>query len=290
VAVWTVSQLLNATAEYLATRGVESARLDAEVLLAHALHCRRLDLYLEFDKVLEKDELDSYRELVDARGKRQPVAQLLGCKEFYSRNFILDDKVLVPRPETELLVDEVLAFFKKTGSDLSIVDIGTGSGIIAITLVLENPACKVLATDISDQALSIAKENAVCLCPDCERLTFIEGDLLDPLLDQGLVFDVIVSNPPYLTELEMQQAEPEVAQCEPRSALCGGADGLDYYRRLADGAAEILVAQGRIFLEIGAGQAEDVGALFENTGHFKVTAVRKDYANLDRIVIAEKTS
>ena len=225
----TLIDVVRLSTTYLGDHGSTSARLDSELLCAQALGLRRIDLYLQFDRPLDEHELSAIRELVRRRGKGEPVAYITGTREFYGRPFAVTRDVLVPRPDTETLVQRAVAFLRaRTGAELRVADLGTGSGCIAITLAAEVPGMSVTATDVSAAALDVARANA-------ERLevpgTFVESSWADAL--DG-TFDLVVSNPPYVTTAELDAVDRDVRDFEPHGALLGGEDGLDAYRALLD--------------------------------------------------------
>ena len=273
-------ELIRLTTEYLGKRGVASPRLDAEVLLAHVLGVPRIQLYVQFDRPLEPGEVDSYRALVRRRGQREPVAHLVKRREFWSLELTVDRRALVPRPETELLVELCLGRMGETGR---FADLGTGSGAIALALLHERAGWRAVGIDCSSDALEVAGTNADELDLS-DRVEWRRGDLLAPLADEQV--ELIVSNPPYIPSGEIDALQPEVARYDPRGALDGGADGLDVIRRIAAEAPACLSAQGLLALEFGAGQQDTVRALFETAG-FRNLEVRNDYAGRPRVLLAE---
>ncbi|MDF1555606.1 MAG: peptide chain release factor N(5)-glutamine methyltransferase [Deferrisomatales bacterium] len=273
-------ELVRLTTEYLAKRGVESPRLDAEVLLAHVLGVPRIQLYVQFERPLEAVEVGAYRELVRRRGQREPVAHLVGRREFWSLELAVDGRVLVPRPETERLVEVSL---ERMGAAGRLVDLGTGSGAILLALLSEQPGWTGVGVDCSAAALEVAAANAAHHGLG-DRVRWCQGNLFEPL--QGERFELIVSNPPYIPRGEIAGLQPEVAGYDPHLALDGGADGLDLVRRIAAGAAEYLQPGGVVALEFGAGQQDDVRTLFAGAGYLHVE-LREDYAGIPRVVLAE---
>ncbi len=275
---WTILEVLNWTAGRFATEGVESPRVDAEVLLAWCLDLERIRLYTDHDKPLAAEELAAYRGAVKRRLAGEPVAYITGSREFWSLSLEVDPAVLIPRPETELLVERSLA--RCDGAGLTMADVGTGSGAIALALARERLGATVYALDSSAEALEVARRNA-------ERtqveLTFLQGDLLEPVQGRGPL-DLVVSNPPYVTTAEMEDLPRHVRNFEPRLALHGGEDGLDVYRRLVPAAAAALGAKGHLILEIGHTQAVAVSGLLEEAG-FESVEVFQDLAGLDRAVV-----
>lgn len=312
--IWTIGRILKWTEQYFKDKGIESPRLDAEVLLAHVLEKQRIYLYVHFDEPLQPGELAAYREMVKQRVLHVPVAQILGEKEFMGLTFKVTADTLVPRPDTEILVqaaverlkamrgeakapeDEALADGEEASSaanrdeaavdvsqePLRIADIGTGSGAICLS-VLHYLADTVADTvDISPAARAVAEENAASLGLQ-DRVTFHTGDLLQPLV--GMTFAAILSNPPYIPEADIATLAPEVRLKEPHTALSGGQDGLDFYRRLAKEAPAMLVPGGFMAFEVGIHQAEPVAALAKANPLIARTEILPDYAGIDRVVV-----
>lgn len=280
---WTTRRVLEWTTKDFKERGLPSARLDAELLTAHALETTRVKLYLDLDRPLGPGELGKIRELVARRRKREPVAYVLGKRDFYGRTFIVSDAVLVPRPDTEVVVEETLRRMPEDRA-LRVLDLCTGTGCIGITIAAERKNARVDLVDISKGALEIARRNVEALSVG-ERVRVLEGDLWAPVADEA-PYDVIISNPPYIETKTIDTLEDEVKK-EPRIALDGGEDGLDCYRRIADGVAARLVPDGMLALEVGFGQAADVAALVRAAGLTNVT-IRKDYGDVERLVLATR--
>ena len=277
--VWTVVELIRWSADYFARQGVPQGRLDAELLLSDLLGLDRVGLYLNYDRPLSETELAAYRRRVKRRALREPVQYILGHTEFWSLEFRVGPAVLIPRADTEVLVEEALELGKGARR---VLDVGTGSGAVAVALALELPLAQVEALDVSAEALAIARHNAREL--GAGRIVFYRSDLFERCEGR---YDLIVSNPPYIREAEMPELMPEVGRYEPRGALEAGADGLDFYRRLATEAPDRLETGGWVLLEVGATQAVEVAALLEAAG-LESCRVRKDYAGLDRVVAARK--
>lgn len=284
----TVLELLKKAVPYLADAGIDTARLDAELLLAHVLGMDRIGLYVNFDRPLETREVDAYRQALILRARRMPLAYITGTKEFMSLEFKVNRAVLVPRPETELLVEtavEKLESLRESSESLRVVDVGTGSGVIAVTIAKKVPDAEVWAIDISTAALRVARENASRHSVS-DRIHWLQGNLLEPLRRiSGFAAELIVANPPYVPSRDIGKDSPEV-RWEPRVALDGGTDGLDFYRRLARTSRPYLVPGGWICLEIGYDQGQAVAELFETAGGFAEVQVLPDLAGLDRIVVA----
>lgn len=289
---WTVLRMILWSADYLAGKGVERARLDGEYLLAHALGLERLGLYLQYDRPLTPEELDTFRPLLKRRARREPLQYILGSQPFRELDLAVDRRVLVPRPETETLVEEVLAWARArvgrdaSGKSLEALDVGTGTGAIALSLALEGPFHRVVATDLSADALAVAEGNAAAAGLR-EKVEFRVGADFGPL-GEGERFDVIVSNPPYVADGERSEMQPEVSEWEPEGALFAGPDGLDVIRRLVAGASRGMREGGLLALEIGAGQARAVEGLLEGAGGWEEIDVRADLAGRARIVMAKR--
>jgi release factor glutamine methyltransferase len=273
------------SAEYLSGKGVDRARLDAEYLLAHALGLKRLDLYLQHDRPLNAGELDLFRPLLKRRAGREPLQYILGHQPFRDLELRVDRRVLIPRPETEVLVDEVLRWARAGDREgLEALDLGTGSGAIALSLAAEGPFERVVGTDVSPEALQVADLNRVAsgLEHAVELRSGRDFDAVRP----GERFDVVVSNPPYVAEREREELEPEVLDWEPGTALFAGPDGLDVVRRIVAGAPARLRQGGLLALEVGAAQARVVEGLLEGAGGWQEVTVRADLAGRERIVLA----
>ncbi len=273
---WTVLKVLQWTAGYLQEQGIEGARLDAELLLTEVLQLDRVGLYVNYDRPLEANELAAYRQLVGRRARREPVAYILGRSEFWSLPLVVRPDVLIPRPDTEVLVEEAL---QRAVAESRILDVGTGSGAIAIALAHELPNAELVAIDLSEAALAVAQENARCNGV-AERIIFQQADL--QRLPTG-PFELIVANPPYIPQGDLASLQPEVRDYEPQLALAGGSDGLDCYRTLAAQACQCLTVGGWILLEVGIGQAGDVQQLLTAAGLVEVFC-RNDYAGVARVV------
>lgn len=269
---------------YLRGKGVEDGRLNAEYLLAHVLGIDRLQLYLDFDRPLVEDELSVYRPLLKRRAAREPLQYLLRSAPFRNLDLRVDPRVAIPRPETEYLLDVLARVAGRDRVFESALDVGTGSGAIAIALAAEGLARSVTATDISADALEVARLNAGA-CGQA-AIAFRRGSLLDPVGD--LTFDLVLSNPPYLSEAEWRGAEPEVRDWEPRAAMVAGHGGLALVGALAAGAAAVLHPEGWLGLEVGSPQAETVAGLLGDTGHFRSIEVHEDLTGRQRYVFARR--
>lgn len=279
-------KIINWTKQYFEAKGVENPRLDAEVLLCAVLKCQRITLYVDFERPLSEDELSTYRQYVQRRGNFEPLAYILGEKAFMRNSFKVTPATLVPRPETELLVESVIkaANILRPDGGAKLLDIGTGSGAIIVSLLDYLPQARGVGVDISVDALIVAKENAERIGVG-SRIGFVRSDVFSKLpLEKK--FDIIVSNPPYIPAADIAGLDRDVQQ-EPRSALDGGADGLDFYRRIAKEAPAHLADEGLLAFEVGINQAQAVQHLCLDSG-FAQTAVRRDYAGTERMVFAVK--
>lgn len=283
---WTILRMILWSAEYLAAKGVENARLDAEWLLAHALGVQRLQLYLQYDRPLSPEERSAFKPLLRRRAGREPLQYILARTGFRELDLFTDRRVLVPRPETEVLVEEVLGWGAKREGDLTALDIGTGSGAVALSLAVEGWSGPIVATDVSPEAIDVATENAVRHAV-ADRVEFRQGGLFEPLRAEER-FDLVVSNPPYVEEGQKLDLEPEVSEWEPAGALFAGVDGLDVIRPLIAGAGERVVPGGLLALEVGAGQESRVVELIAKTEAFGPSRVRKDLNGRPRVVLAER--
>ena len=279
--VWTISSLLNWTVNYFKSKNIQSARLDAEVLLSHVLRQERIYLYVHFDEPMEQNELNKFREYVKKRAQHVPIAYIIGEREFMGLPFKVTKDTLIPRPDTEILVENVLNNVDKD-KEIEIVDIGTGSGAIILSLLVNLPKAQGKTVDISSKAIEVAKENAVNLQVN-DRCEFFVGDLFAPLNNNK--FDVIVSNPPYIPKKDIATLEDDVKEYEPVSALTDGGDGLSYYRRLLSEGKAYIKENGFIALEIGIYQSNDVKQIAMDNG-WKNIKIIKDYAGIDRVVLA----
>jgi release factor glutamine methyltransferase len=316
----TVLEVIQRSSEFLAKKGVDSPRLNVELLLAHLLKLPRMGLYLNFGRVLTPAEMEGLRELVRRRGTREPLQHILGSTSFCGLELAVNRHVLVPRPETELLAESGWAFLSAEygvpsaespivasvpsvpfvsssarENALSIeggiahhptaLDFGTGSGCLAIALAVKCPVARVVALDVSPDALAMARQNAASHQVE-SRIQFIEGDGFSALAPKSR-FNLIISNPPYIPSADIATLDPEVREHDPRLALDGGADGLDFYRRQAREAGDFLLPGGRIMVELGDGQAEAVKNLFEQQ-KWVVEAVKADYSKCPRVLIAHR--
>jgi release factor glutamine methyltransferase len=272
----------------LTEAGIPDGRREAETLIAHILNRPRLDLYRVDDLALAPDQQESFAGLIRRRASREPLQYILGTQEFWGLEFQVTTDTLIPRPETELLIEAVLERFGRLTPPITLVDLCTGSGCLAVTLATLYPTSRILATDRSPAALDVARSNAL-RHGMTGRIEFLEGDLLEPLASMSLHhrIDVITANPPYVPTGELDRLQPEVRFHEPRLALDGGRDGLDYYRRILPGALEFLCRGGHLFLEVGVRQAIPVRDMAEQMG-WRIDQIKKDLSGIDRVVVLTK--
>jgi release factor glutamine methyltransferase len=278
---WTVERLLRWVTDDLRSRGIDTPRLEAELLLAQALGCDRIKLIVDRDRELEEHELARLRALVQRRRKREPVAYLRGEREFDGRCFRVDRRVLVPRPDTETLVEVALRRSQDRSMFGRLLDLCTGSGNVAISFARERPTWHVDGTDLSEDALAVARDNAIRLGA-LWSMRFRHGDLFNAVEPHDR-YDVIVANPPYIPHEDIESLAPDIREHEPRMALDGGADGLDLIRVIAIGAPSHLVEGGQLALEIGADQPDQVSALLQQAGFIDIEVAR-DLASRPRVV------
>ena len=281
---WTILKLIKWTADYLSKKGIDTGRLDAELMLAYLLKTDRTRLYMNFDQPLNKDELTNFKKLLERRAKHEPLQYITGCQEFWSLPFKVSPSVLIPRPETELLVEESIKELSNSFPDdepIEILDIGTGSGALAAALASEIKRAEVWGVDISPEAARLAREN-IETNNLSSSVSILEGDLFEPVKDKS--FHLIVSNPPYIPHNDLKGLQPEVAGFEPLSALDGGDDGLDYYRRIIPEALKHLISGGWLMLEHGIGQSGDIILIFKESDAFTDIESINDLAGIDRVV------
>lgn len=290
----TLSEAIYWAADILSQKGIVTARLDAEILLLSLMGLDKNTIYIHPDDLIHSDKLDNYRELINRRVEGEPVAYIIGRKEFWSLSLkIKKGVVLVPRPETETVIETILGLIKDNNRVYyNILDIGTGSGNIAIAVAKEIKNCKVIATDISFDALKIAQLNAdYCGFSACGKISFICADIFDAIKPKDIFdagFDFILSNPPYIPTCELSQLSREIKYYEPLIALDGGADGLFYYKKIIRDAYNLLSAKGYIILEIGYSQAGNIYQIVKDTGMYNNIQFRRDISGTTRVVLAQK--
>jgi release factor glutamine methyltransferase len=282
---WTIQKLLTWVTEYLTQKDVDAPRLSAELLLSHVLGLKRIELYTQYNKVVVQEQLDRLRDLVKRAGEHEPVAYLIGRTEFYSIELEVTPDCLIPRPETELLVQRSIEFLRKRTGPQQGCDLCTGCGVIAVAIAKNVPDAKVIATDISEPALAVAARN-IEKHKLADRIELRHGDLFEPLVPQLDVFDLIACNPPYVSAPEYEALDRNVKEYEPRLALYAGPDGLDLYRRIVEKVREFLKPDGILLLEIGYRQGPPVRELLELTGLFAPIRIDKDLQGHDRVVTA----
>jgi release factor glutamine methyltransferase len=288
---WTIQKLLNWTTEYFTEKGIDSPRLSAELLLSHVLEMQRIELYTQFDKPVAKDQLNILHDLVKRAGQHEPIAYLTGRTEFYSLRLEVCPDCMIPRPETELLVERAIEFLRDRAGPQFFCDLCTGCGCIAVAIAKNYPGAKIIATDICDAALNVAAKNIEKYNLQ-DRITLLSGDLFEPLLPHLDVdkFDLIVCNPPYVSAAEYEKLEKNVKDYEPKLALFAGEDGLDVYRRIIKEAGRFLKSDAALMLEIGYTQGKAVKELLEKSGAFAEVKIEKDFHDNDRIVTAFRKS
>lgn len=281
---WTIKSLLDWTTEYFSKYGIEWPHLEAEILLAHVMKVPRINLYIKFADNVGDDILADFKKLIIRRSKREPLAYITGFQPFMGLDFIITPDVLVPRPETEILIQTILDIVNPKSQlpksqQYKIFDIGTGSGAIAISLAKYIDQSTVVGIDISEKAVEIAKQNAQKHGMS-DRCNFVVGDLFGGVNEK---FDIIVSNPPYIPTSEIEKLQPEISKYEPRSALDGGEDGLDYYRKISASAKNYINDDGKLIFEIGFGQADNVKDIISQNG-FELLKAIKDYSGIERVI------
>ena len=280
-----VMEVLKDATTRLEEGGIESPRPDAEILLAHVLKWRRLSLYVDAEKILPLESILRFNELITQRLKKIPTAYLTGTKEFMGLAFAVNESVLIPRPDTEILTELVGEYLRDLGGEVTFADLGAGSGAICVSVLKFVKSARAAAVDISAEALEIAKFNAQKFYVE-DRIEFFQGDLLAPL--EGRIFNAIVSNPPYISTNELETLQAEVKR-EPRLALDGGEDGLNFYRRILNDAPRFLVDGGILAVEVGINRVAAVKTLFERA-NLTDTEIVKDLSRIERVVAGRKSS
>ena len=285
-----VIDILKISTDYLEKKGIENPRLNVELLLGHVLKLSRVQLYLNFEKPLAPSELDQFRDFLKRRAGHEPIQYILGEVEFYSLKLKVNRSTLIPRPETEILVDTVIEQYKKNFDQqktVEIFDIGTGSGNIAIALAKNINDAHITAIDIQEEALDIARQNAD-FYQVCQKIDFIKQDIFTDNIDFGCKYHIIVSNPPYISRAEFKYLPLEVKNYEPYIALDGGEQGLTYHRRLLEVSKKLLLPYGFVAIEIGAFQLDNVYKVFLNSDLFQKIEMINDLNSLPRVLLAKK--
>ncbi len=286
---WDIKRLLEWITEYLTSKSIDSTRLSAEMLLSHTLDLKRIDLYTNYDRVIADPQLNKLRELVKRAAENEPIAYLVGKKEFYSIELDINSSCLIPRPETEMLVVRAIEFLRDRGGTQLVCDLCTGSGCIAVAIAKNFDDSKVIATDISDLALEVAERN-IEKYNLTDRVNLLCGDLFDPIISQldKAKFDLIVCNPPYVTTDEYETLAANVKDFEPKYALIAGHDGLNIYRRICEKVADYLKEDAALIFEIGYAQGQTIKNLLQGMNLFNEITLEKDFLDNDRIIIAQK--
>lgn len=288
---WIIKDLLKVTADYLKEKEIDSPRLTAEILLSHQLNTDRVNLYLNFDQPLTEKEISGYRSLIKRRLRHEPIQYITGSQEFWSLDFMVDPQVIIPRPESELLVEQAInrvgANFAPQNQSPKILDLGTGSGALAISVAKEVPQARFWATDLSAAALSLARSNAEKHGVS-ERIQFMRGDLWDPIINLDITFDIIISNPPYITSEEYNDLAPEVRDYEPRLALDGHEGGMYFIEKIIRGGLDYLSPGGWLIMEMSPDQTEKALVLVEQIKGYGEKTRIKDYSHTYRVIMAQK--
>jgi len=290
---WTILKVLKWTTSYFKSRSIESPRSSAEILLAHTLDINRIDLYLQYDQPLNSDELEKFKALIKRRAAREPVAYITGIKEFWSLELVVTKDVLIPRPDTECLVEASLSILSAASADNSdlkpmhILDLGTGSGAIVLALAKEQPMHSYFASDCNIKTIKVAKKNAEKNNLD-EKVSFFTGDWLSPLNDSKISFDMIISNPPYIRTGDIAGLQPEIYEYEPRIAIDGEGDGLNSLKHIIYSAHTLLKRYGTLLIEIGHDQRDALSRIIENCGKYENIVFSKDYSGYYRVLQMSK--
>jgi release factor glutamine methyltransferase len=290
---WTIIKLLKWTTSYFESRDIESPRIEAEILLAHALQLQRIDLYLQYDQPLSTNELSRFKDFIRRRINREPVAYIVGSKEFWSMDFMVTKDVLIPRPETEFLVETALNLLPQdsasnpTLTPKRILELGTGSGAVVLALASMRPDQLFFASDRITSAVNLAKQNAEHHGIK-SRVSFICADWFEPFKDKRPAFDMIVSNPPYVPSRVVVKLQPEIVKYEPISAIDGGEDGLSCLRYIINNAHFYIQRKGHLLLEIGHDQRDDVQKIVDQCAKYEKVVYTRDYSGYDRVVQMRK--
>jgi release factor glutamine methyltransferase len=280
----TVLNAITLATEYFEKKGIDSPRTNAEILLANILNCKRLDLYLRFDQPLKETEVELYRQFIARRGKFEPVQYIVGNTEFFGLTIDVNPSVLIPRPETEILVETILNK-SNTMNGARILDIGSGSGNISIALGKNLPDAEIISLDISEEAINLAQHNANK--NNVSNIKFVNGSIISNGILSDQQFDIIVSNPPYVSIEEYPKLQKEITLYEPVNAVTDNEDGLKFYRKISEFSMERLIDGGSLFFEIGMGQLNDVSSIMKENG-FKEINIVKDYQQIDRVIYGIK--
>lgn len=281
-----IKEILKLTDEYLNKKGIHNSRLEAEILLGSVINMSRVELYVNFDRPVADEEKAAYRKLISERISGKPLQYIIGTQPFRHINLKVEQGVFIPRPETELLVDHVIEISKKMSGHLKIIDIGTGTGAIALSLAYEILDSYIYAVDISERALDLARENALNLGL-LGKVSFIKSDLFENIDKDVSQADIIVANPPYIPTNVIENLQTEVKDFDPKEALDGGEDGLDFYRHIIRDSSEYLKSGGFLVFEIGDGQSERIIEILKNNNFEDIQSL-KDYAGKERIISAVK--
>ena len=280
---WTIIKLLNWTTSYFKSHDIDSPRSTSEILLAHTLGLKRIDLYLRYDQPLTIDELLLFKTYIKRRINREPVAYIVGTREFWSMDLSVTKDVLIPRPETECLVESALSLPELGPGPKRILELGTGSGAITLALASERPEYIYFASDSSDKAVKLAFMNAKLHRLD-GKINFFTGDWLEPLKNTGQLFDMIISNPPYIRTLSIPELQAEIYRYEPIRALDGGKAGLDPIKKIIFEAHAFLVQKGILLLETGHDQKDQIKKIIDDCGNYENVVFKKDYSGYNRMV------
>jgi release factor glutamine methyltransferase len=282
----TVLEAINKSVDFLSKKQIESPRINAELFLASILDCKRLDLYIMYDRPLSEEELNQYREYLKRRSTFEPLQYIIGKVEFYGIQLKITPDVLIPRPETEILVDTVINIFRKNDS-VKILDIGSGSGNISIALAANLPNVVLTGIDISKKSISVANENSELLKLN-HRISFFQEDIFDFNIEKYAGYDVVISNPPYVSKTDYLELQTEIKDFEPDFAVTDFSDGYTFYKRIIDISKKILKPGGKIFFEIAKGQSEIIKDFLIQDAYKNVFIV-KDYQGIERVISGEKT-
>jgi len=280
----TILEAINLSAEYLNGKGIESARTNAEILLAFILGCKRLDLYLAFERPMNENETIQYRSLLKRRASFEPLQYITGSVEFYGLIFKVNKNVLIPRPETEILVEKILTDIEGK-ENITLLDIGCGSGCIGISLAAKLPGSKIICTEVNEDAINLAKENSVINKVE-DKMKFLIHNILCNELEMFPEFNIIVSNPPYVSLDEYKTLQKEIVNYEPENAVTDGKDGFTFFRAITAKAKSKLRKNGRLYFEVGEGQYQKVSEIMKDNS-FENISVVKDYQNINRIITGE---